>query len=289
MNSIVLSEDIAERFLSTSFDAVFVPEVFVSLLIMICLIILTFVINFKAKKALNDPLKPQKGILFYVTWFVEAIENFTVSIMGEKNRSFAGIILGIAPYLFLCFTIGLTGLSSPVGYLGVTLSIAMVTFILIHATAVKENHRGYFKRYIEPIPIFLPINLLTMWSPLLSLSLRMFGNAMSGFCIMSVLYYALENVSNSIFGGLFIGNYWANTLGEVVSGAEGPAGIFIAPLVTPILHLYFDLFSGFIQTMVFSMLTMIFVLQEQNEDPDQVIENVSVEVGGKLWLNCLED
>ena len=63
-----------------------------------------------------------------------------------------------------------------------------------------------------------------------------------------------------------MGNYWANALGETVAGAAGPAGIFLPPLITPVLHLYFDLFSGFVQTFVFILLTMIFVLQEQNEE-----------------------
>ena len=67
-----------------------------------------------------------------------------------------------------------------------------------------------------------------------------------------------------------MGNYWANATGAVVSGASGPAGIFIAPFITPILHVYFDLFSGFVQTTVFILLAMIFILNEQNEAPEEV-------------------
>lgn len=274
LNNITLSEanNIFDGFLSTKFDDIFVPEVVSSIIIILIITIICLIVFFKAKKALKDPLKEQKGILFAFTWFVERIEKSTVSIMGERNRSFAGIAVGISMYVFLSFIRGLTGFQSPVTYFGVTLSLALITFVMIHFTAIKENHWSYFKRFIDPFPVFLPINLLTMWAPLLSLSLRMFGNALSGFCIMSIVYFGLENVSDLIFGSAFIGNYWANALGATVSGASGPAGIFIAPIITPIFHMYFDLFSGFIQTTVFTMLTMIFVLQEQNEEPSQVIE-----------------
>lgn len=280
LNNVILN-DIFEGFLSTKFDDVFVPEIVSSIFIMLVITILVFVVYFKVKKAEKNPLEPQKGILLVFTWFVEWFEKATVSIMGEKNRNFTGICIGIAMYLFLSFIFGLTGFQSPVTYFGVTLSLALVTFLMIHFTAIKENKWGYFKRFVDPFPVFLPINLLTMWAPLLSLSLRMFGNALSGFCIMSIVYYGLESVSDAIFGSFFVGEYWANTIGQMVSGPNGPAGIFIAPIITPIFHMYFDLFSGFIQTTVFTMLTMIFVLQEQNEEPDQVIEQrISQSIGG---------
>ena len=252
------------------FDAIFVPEIFISLCVMAVIAIFSFVIYFKFKKANENPLETPKGFVLVVSWFVEFIDKLVVNTMGSRNRNYGGLMLTLAMYIFLVFTIGLTGLPSPITYLGVPLSLALVTFFLIHFTAAKENKWGYFKRYIDPIPVFLPINLLTMWAPLLSMTLRMFGNAMSGFCIMSIVYFGLENISNSIFGNLFMGNYWANATGAVVSGASGPAGIFIAPFITPILHVYFDLFSGFVQTTVFILLTMIFILNEQNEAPEEV-------------------
>lgn len=279
LNSVVLSSGF-DSVLSTDFEDVFVPEVVSSLIVMLIIAIIVFVVYFKFKKANKNPLGEQKGIVLVFSYFVEFIEKFTVDIMGERNRRFSGIVLGLVMYVFLAFIFGLTGFQTPVTYFGVTLSLGLITFTLIHFTAIRENQWSYFKRFVDPFPVFLPINLLTMWAPLLSLSLRMFGNAISGYCIMSIIYYGLESISDLIFGPLFVGNYWANATGAVVSGANGPAGIFLAPFITPILHMYFDLFSGFIQTTVFTMLTMIFVLQEQNEEPSQVIDRVSQGIGG---------
>ena len=256
---------------STDFDSVFVPEIFFSLIIMVIIAIICFVIYFRFKKVNEHPLETPKGFDLVISIFVEFIDNLTRNTMGNRNRGYGGLMLTLAMYIFLCFTFGLTGFSSPITYLGVPLSLSLVTFFLIHYTAAKENKWGYFKRFIDPFPIFLPINLVTMWAPLLSLCLRMFGNAMSGFCIMSIVYFGFENISNSIFGSLFVGNYWANATGAVVSGASGPAGIFIAPIVTPILHIYFDLFSGFVQTTVFILLTMNLILNEQSEDEEEAV------------------
>ena len=55
---------------------------------------------------------------------------------------------------------------------------------------------------------------------------------------------------------------------EFISSPEGLNTIFIAPFITPILHAYFDLFSAFIQTAVFIMLTMLFVANEVPDEED---------------------
>ena len=50
----------------------------------------------------------------------------------------------------------------------------------------------------------------------------------------------------------------ANTIGNAL-GAPGSVFNFIAPFIAPILHVYFDLFAGFIQTLVFVTLTMVLI------------------------------
>ena len=255
-----LSKTVSDK-LGEMFNFEFVPQTFVSLLVMLIVLIFFLIVGHKARKA-NITDKP-KGIFLIGILFFQLIDNFTLSIMNKKYRDFTRIILVIAPYLFLSFIISLTGLPSPIVYLATPLSLALITFFMVHGTAVKENHWGYFKRYVEPVAVFLPINLISMWAPTLALTFRMFGNAISGFCIMNIVYYGLEAVSNAIFTGNFVG------------GAIGVQSIFVAPIVTPLLHLYFDLFSGFIQTLVFCMLTLIYVSQEQSsEDDNEIIEEV---------------
>lgn len=239
----------------------FSGEIIMSLIVMIAIIILSIVIGIVFRH--QDGTKPDKNkFVMLIETFVDKLEGYLVDLMGPKWRPFTGYIMGLAMYIFFSFLVGITGLPGPLVSLTCPLSIGLCSFLLIHGTAVKANKWKYFKRYIEPMPLFLPINLLSMWAPLLSLSLRLFGNAISGFALMYVDYYYLEKLSALIFRNL----------------ASGPASIWIAPFITPWLHLYFDLFSGVIQTLVFISLTMIWVSQE---DPDESVEEAQAQTSLK--------
>lgn len=222
-------------------------EAIMSFIVMGIIIILSIISYFIFRK--KDPTKPEKGLAFVLVFLVEKMDGMVEDLMGKKWDGFGGYITGLAMYIGLSFLVGVMGFPGPMSSLSNTFSIGLCTFALIHATAARANKWGYFKRFIDPTPVLLPINLLSMWAPLLSISLRIFGNAISGFTLMSIIYWALGNVSTKIFS--FIGG----SLSSVI----------LPPLITWVLHAYFDVFSGFIQTLIFIMLTMI---QVSLEDPD---------------------
>ena len=261
MNAIILADgtnDLAERFLTFKISGETISSVI--LVAVICL--LCFYIAIRARFA--DPLKKPKGILFLAEVGVTFFDNLVESIMGKRFRGFGGFIMAVAVYLFMAFVWSLTGLPSPIVYLATPLSLGLVTFVMIHATAVRYKKFRYFKRYIEPIPVFLPINLISMWAPLLSLTMRLFGNALAGWTIMTLIYAVFKSSGDAVIN--FIDS-------SVLNG-----GGFIAPFITPVLHAYFDLFSGLIQTTVFLFLSMIFISNEGPEEDD--IEEIA-EKGGK--------
>ena len=148
----------------------FPGEIIISLIIMGIMIIFSLVIYFKFRKL--DPTKPEKGFALVISTAVEKVEEFTVNTMGKKWRSFSGYAICVGLYIILGTLFSLMGFPAPLTYLGNTLTLGICTFSLIHITAAKKNKLKYFKRYVEPIPFLLPINLLSMWAPLLSLSLR---------------------------------------------------------------------------------------------------------------------
>ncbi len=226
-------------------------ETIVFLGICLVLIILFIIVGIKAKLA--DPLKRPKGLLLIAEMCVEKLDNFVKETMGEGFDNFGGFLLGLIPTLFLSFIIGITGLPTPMTNLAVPFTFALVTFVLIHATSVRYTRWKYFKRFVDPIPVFLPMNLLSMWAPLLSMTLRMFGNAVVGWVLLGLLNTGLENLSATLFS--FV--------------PAGPNSIFLVPILTPLLHAYFDLFSGFVQTMVFVFLTALFIAQERPEDIEE--------------------
>ena len=225
-------------------------EVISSLIVMVIIAILAIVVGIQAK--VHNPLKKPKGLLLLAEIGVDYFDKFSEELVGKAIPNFGGFIMGVAVYLFIAFIFGLTGLPSPVTYMAVPLSLGLTTFLLIHFTSMRFTKWRYFKRYIDPIPIFLPINLISMWAPLLSLTLRMFGNAVAGWALLTISEYALRDLSALVFN--FMQSEWNQ--------------VFLAPIPLAILHAYFDLFSGFIQTFVFILLTATFIGQEIPEDLD---------------------
>jgi F-type H+-transporting ATPase subunit a len=216
---------------------------------MIGISVLSFFVYFKSKKvsAFDTP----KGFLLIVETFVVAIEKLLLQNMGKQFSFYGSYFVTITLYIFFGFLFGLTGLASPLSYYMNTFTIVLISFILIHYTALKTNGWKYFKRFVEPFPIFLPINLISVWAPLVSMSFRIFGNILSGIILMTLVYALMGSISSAIFSFL----------------PTGLNSIFIAPFVTPWLHLYFDLFSAFIQTLVFISLSMLLIAQEGPSKP----------------------
>ena len=235
-------------------------EVISSLIVILIILILSIIIAIQAH--FQDPLKKPKGLLLLAEIGVKFFDGFADELVGGALPNFGGFVMGVAVYLFLAFIFGLTGLPSPVTYMAVPLSLGLTTFLLIHFTSARFTKWRYFKRYVDPFPVFLPINLISMWAPLLSLTLRLFGNAVAGWVLLTIVESALRDASASLF----------NFMPVVESGiaAGNWNEIFLSPIPTAILHAYFDLFSGLIQTVVFIFLTTIFVGQEI---PEELIVN----------------
>ena len=209
-------------------------EVISSLIVMLIIVILAIIIAIQAH--FQDPLKKPKGLLLIAEIGVQFFDNFVKDLTGSALPNFGGFIMGVATYLFIAFIFGLTGLPSPVTYMAVPLSLGLTTFLLIHLISAKFTKWRYFKRYVDPLPVFLPVNLLSMWAPLLSLTLRLFGNAIAGWALLTIVEFSLRDASAAIFS--FVPSGWNE--------------IFLAPIPLAVLHAYFDLFSGLIQTVVFT-------------------------------------
>ncbi len=228
------------------------------LVLVVFFIVVGIIFSVANKKKLY--MKRPKGIILLMELAVEKLINFVNDNMGEGFEGFAGVFLAIVPFLALNFIIGITGLPTPMAYLPVPLTLGLTTFLFIHLTSMRFTKFKYFKRYIEPFPFFLPVNLLSMWAPLLSLTLRLFGNALVGWVLITLVNWGCYEASNLITGMV----------------EAGPQYFILAPIMTPLLHAYFDGFSTYIQTLVFITLTALFIAQEK-PDPVEEINNLALE------------
>ncbi|MBS3991628.1 MAG: F0F1 ATP synthase subunit A [Erysipelothrix sp.] len=206
------------------------------------IIALVFAVNHAIKKA--DVMAKPTGFVLLGVLIVQTFSTITRDNMGKNNAS------GYAPYigalaLFLLFSniSGLFGLAQPTANYSVTLTLALISFVLIQRAVFKTNgFVKYFTRLFEPYPVFFIMNFFGAVAPLVSMSLRLFGNITGGTIIMMLFYTFTGYISGFI---------------PVIGQFD-----FIGPLVAPFLHAYFDLFVGFIQMYVFISLTTVFVANE---------------------------
>ena len=220
------------------------PELIASLLVMLIVAIIGIVLGTAIKKA--DPKKPTKGLAIAAELIVEFSSKQITNNLGTAYLTFTPYLVFLYLYVPLAFVIGLFGLPSPITYFTIPLCLALVTWFGIQISAIRYQKLDYLKGFTSPLPswlpVFVPINILSKCSPLLSLSMRMFGHAIAGYILMFLVYWATGMAS------------------EAVLGIAGP-NIF-GVIIAPVLHAYFDAFSAFIQTTIFTTLTMLLIAAE---------------------------
>lgn len=220
-------------------------ELYSVLILTVAISALFYVIGTKFK-GLTLEERP-KGLALKAVLYVQTITTFTVQNMGEKHgKRMAAYIGSVFIYILLANMMGLTGLQAPTSNYSVTLVLAIITFVLIQIAKIDANGvKGYIKGFFEPFFPFVIPNFFGTVAPLISLSLRLFGNVLSGTVIMTLLY-------------TFTG--WVSSFVPVIGGFN-----FMGVIVAPVLHLYFDLFSAFLQAFIFISLTSILIAVEYSE------------------------
>lgn len=220
-----------------------------SILIITALLCALCVYAGKRIKAANPYEKPT-GIVFGALWFVEWVDGMVATVVRPSYVERMGPYIGsLTLYLLVCNLSGLFAFNAPTMNLSVTLSLALITWVLIQHAAFKTNGiLGYFKGLFEPIPILVLGNAIGKFSPLISLSMRLFGNILSGSILLSLIYTA------------------CGALSTVLIGWTGFDFNFVGVIVAPVFHAYFDVFAGFIQMYIFISLTMAFISNELGDD-----------------------
>lgn len=79
---------------------------------------------------------------------------------------------------------------SPTADASVTLGLAFLVFLIVHYNGMRHNTRAYFKHYLQPMPFFLPLNIIEQFTKLLTHGMRLFGNVFAKEILMGVLVSA---------------------------------------------------------------------------------------------------
>jgi len=201
-------------------------SVFNSVLIVLGLSIFFMVCGAKIKKA--DPKEPSKGLVLLLELIVTNVEGICKEIINDQTGRFGPFIGMLIIYLVIANLVGLIGFATPTSNYNVTLSLALFSLIYLNFAGIqiKGVWRHLKDTFLGDFPALLPLNVIGEASKILSLSFRLFGNILSGSVITFVIVHLV--------------------------------GWFTIPLM-PALNLYFDIFAGLLQTMIFCFLLMIWL------------------------------
>ena len=228
----------------------------------------------------------EKGIMMLQTMVVET--------MGAHNVHWTPFIGTIFLSSICGSFIGLTGfLRSTTADISCVLVWAVMVSVIIWYNNIKNNgFLGWLKGFTEPVVVMTPMNIISEIAQPISMAFRHFGNVAGGGVITSILYAALSMVSAMVLNaiaasgwimglvlmaigaGLFVlghkkSKLFFKALG-IVSAVVGLLGLLQAlgilsgvPIfafgIPAVLSLYFDMFSGFVQALVFSLLSMVYI------------------------------
>ena len=211
----------------------------------IILIVLALVIRKSLKK------RPG-GFQVVVEKLVNMLYGLVEDTMGKHNLKFAPYIGTLFLSSIVCTLLGMTQiLRSATADLSVTLAWALVTTGLVWFWNIKNfGFKAWLKGFTEPIVVMTPMNIVSEIAQPISLAFRHFGNVVGGSVLTSLIYIALGGLTNVVFGWL------PGLLGSIP---------FLQVGIPAFLSIYFDLFSGAIQTYVFCMLTMTYVADARGD------------------------
>ena len=183
-----------------------------------------FALWFKSKVSVENPGKLQ----LLLETIVGALKDMLLDNVGTKGRPFLGLIGTLGLFILACNWIGLVPyFASPTVSLNFTLGCAIVAFLYYNFQGIVAQGAGsYFKHFLGPLPalapLMLPIEIISHFSRVVSLSLRLFCNIFGEELIIAVL-------------------------------------AFMVAWLVPVPMMLFGVFGGLLQAFVFIMLTMVYL------------------------------
>ncbi|MBO5649669.1 MAG: F0F1 ATP synthase subunit A [Clostridia bacterium] len=167
--------------------------------------------------------------------------------MGAHNLHFAPYIGTLFLSSIVGTLLGMTNILRPAtADLNTTLAWALATTALTWYGSIKNSGLlAWLKGFAEPVALMTPMNIISEIANPISMSFRHFGNIAGGLVMTTLLYSALAALSAFVLQWIPI--TFINTMPIFQLG------------IPAFLSIYFDLFSGFVQALVISMLTMVYV------------------------------
>ncbi len=183
-----------------------------------------------------DVRKAPSGILLVTEMIVDVCKNILGDNLQENTRRFLPFLGTLIMLMSVSNLLGLLGLQPPTSNVSVNIALAVMMFLMIQYNAIKKaGFKARIKELAEPLWVMTPLNIIGEFALPISLSMRLFGNILAGSIIMMLVYTVFK---------LFL-----------------PFTVLMY-IITPFLHMYFDIFSGFLQTYIFFTLSSFFLSEQ---------------------------
>jgi F-type H+-transporting ATPase subunit a len=195
-----------------------ITNTFISLQIVSLIVLaLLFWFSYKPKEELTTKENIVETLL---EMFKRYITGFLPEDVADRYLAFFGTL-----FLFILISNWsgfIPGFTSPTSDINVTAGLAIGTILYIQYAAFKERGIEYFKSFISPSILFLPINILEQITRPVSLALRLFGNISGEHIVLGII-------------------------------------TILAPLIVPVPIMALNMFMGFIQAFIFTSLSAAYL------------------------------
>ncbi|AZZ65620.1 F0F1 ATP synthase subunit A [Metamycoplasma phocicerebrale] len=206
-----------------------------SMIALVFIVLILSVLIYVAVKRQKANKAPNAAILLVETAVIGG-DNFFSETHESKFDKANPYLISLFVFIFFGNILSLIGFA-PIGTsLSAILAATVVTWLGTAGVGIAYNKIKYV------IKLLNPLEFASNYSPIISMTFRVYGNIIGGV----VLFFLTS---------IFLNNIWAKIIGvEITSAAStfNPFGV----LVLPAFNLYFDLFGGAIQGFVFVVLTI---------------------------------
>jgi len=211
------------------------PHVSNAIIVSVILLVIVF-LGYKQVRKAEDQIIPDEKLTFRnaVELIVELIRSFVIDTMGPRGPQFMLIIGTLALFILFNNLSGLIpGFLPATDNVNTTFACSLTVFVLTHYYGLREHGFRYLKQFIfvsDSMPwyanvilsiLMCPIELISHIARPMSLGIRLFGNITG------------DHLVTAIFFGL-------------------------VPLLVPVIFMFLGLFVAFVQTFVFSLLSMVY-------------------------------
>lgn len=135
---------------------------------------------------------------------IGGLESFMAEHMGPaKAAMMFPMIATFAFYILVSNLMGLVpGFMSPTSNINITLGMTLIVWVTHHFLGLKYHGFKYIKHFMGPMwwltPLMFPIELISNFARMLSLSIRLFGNIMAKETLLAILF----TLAGAYFGPL---------------------------------------------------------------------------------------